>query len=369
MAEKIYFDHNSTTKIDAKVLEAMAEVYRQPLNSSSTHHFGRAANKLLDQARDKVKKLFNAGDNYKVVFTSGGTESNNLALNGFKLITSEIEHSAVYDLAVKKNATLVNVDQNGIIDLGDLEEKLAKLKTRDFLVSVMLANNETGVIQPIKQIAKLVHSFGGLIHSDMVQAAGKIAVDLEDLNIDLASVSAHKICGSQGVGALLIRSGIDVEPLFSGSSQEGGKRPGTVNIAGAVGFGKACEIALDKNNEYKNLEKLRNYLEENLKKIAGENVEIFGQNVERLPNTSFIGLRGIGNQTQLIHFDLNNICVSIGAACSSGSSKPSRVLSAMKIDEEMAKGAIRVSLGLENTQKEIDHFIEIWGELYNRIKN
>jgi cysteine desulfurase len=232
----------------------------------------------------------------------------------------------------------------------------------------MLANNETGVIQPIKEISKLAHQYGGLMHSDIVQAVGKLNIDLEDLNVDMASISSHKLNGPQGVGALLVRNSLDISPIIFGSSQEGGKRPGTLNIAGCVGLGEACKIAVNKISKYQELAILRDYLEASLSKIAGNNLVIFGKEVERLPNTSYIAMRDVDNQTQLINFDLNGIAVSIGAACSSGSSKPSRVLGAMNIQDDLAKSTIRVSLGLQNTKEQIDKFIEIWGNLYNKTK-
>ena len=379
MKERIFFDNNATTKIADEVLQAMIKAYAEPLNPSSIHYFGRTATRLSNQAREHIKKLLGAA-NYQVIFTSGGTESNNLALFGFKdyqVIASATEHPAVYNVALKKSngqvTNIVQVDNNCVVDLGDLEERIKSINTKNFIVSIMLANNETGAIQPIKQIANLVHQYGGLMHSDIVQATGKINIDLEDLNVDMASVSSHKLNGPQGVGVLLIRKSLDIEPIMFGSSQEGGKRPGTLNVAGAVGLGEACRIATDKIIKYQELAKLRDYLESSLIKIANENGEqdviIFSKNVDRLPNTSYIATKGIDNQTQLIDLDLNGIAVSIGAACSSGSSKPSRVLGAMNVADDIAKNTIRVSLGLSNDKAQIDKFIEVWGNLYHKTRN
>ncbi|MFT6331984.1 MAG: cysteine desulfurase [Lentimonas sp.] len=369
--QRIYLDNNATTKIDPKVLEVMNEVYLEPLNPSSTHSFGRKAAKVCNESRKNIKKLLGA-ENYQVIFTSGGTESNNLALLGFKdyqLIASEIEHLAVYNVVLKKNGSFVKVDSDGIVNIDDLEQKIKQLETKNFIVSIMLANNETGIIQPIKEIAKMVHSFGGLIHSDIIQAAGKIEIDLEDLNIDLASISGHKLNGPQGTGALLIRNSLDIDPILFGSSQEGGKRAGTVNVAGSVGLGEAFKLALEKPCKYQELADLRNYLEDEIKKIAGEDVVIFGKNVLRLPNTTYFATLGIDNQTQLIEFDLNGIAISIGSACSSGSSKPSKVLSSMNVADDIAKNTIRVSLGLENSKEQINKFITVWRNLYQNTKN
>jgi len=368
--ERIFFDNNATTKIADEVLQVMIKSYAEPLNSSSIHYFGRTATRISNQAREHIKKLLNAA-NYQVIFTSGGTETNNLALFGFKdyqVISSAIEHPAVYNVALKKSGQIVKVDHNCVVNIADLEKKIKSLNSKNFIVSIMLANNETGAIQPIKEIAQLTHQYSGLMHSDIVQAAGKINIDLEDLNVDMASISSHKLNGPQGVGALLIRKSLDIEPIIFGSSQEGGKRPGTLNVAGCIGLGEACRIAVDKINKYQELAKLRDYLEQNLSKISGEDLTIFSKDVERLPNTSYIATKGIDNQTQLIDFDLNGIAVSIGAACSSGSSKPSRVLGAMNVADDLAKNTIRVSLGLDNTKEQVDKFIDVWTNLYQKTR-
>ncbi|MFT7087378.1 MAG: cysteine desulfurase [Rickettsiales bacterium] len=371
MKERIFFDNNATTKISEEVLQAMIKTYQDPLNPSSIHYFGRCATRVSNNARENIKRLLGAG-NYQVIFTSGGTESNNLALFGFKeyeVIISQIEHPAVYNVALKKNGKIIKVSEDGIVDIADLEERIKSLETKNFIVSVMLANNETGAIQPIKEIAKLTHQYGGLMHSDIVQAVSKINIDLEDLNIDMASISSHKLNGPQGVGALLIRKSLDINPILFGAPQEGGKRPGTLNVAGAVGLGEACRLSVGKVAKYKELENLRNYLETEIKKIANDDVVIFSNLVERLPNTCYLATKGIDNQTQLIDFDLNGIAVSIGSACSSGSSKPSRILAAMNVSDDLAKNTIRISLGLENTKTQIDKFINIWTNLYNKTRN
>lgn len=370
MKERIFFDNNATTKVADEVLQAMIKTYAEPLNPSSIHYFGRTATRVTNAAREHVKKLLGAA-NYQVIFTSGGTESNNLALFGFDypVITCTVEHPAVYNVALKKNGQIIKVDGNCVVDIADLEAKIKNLNSKNFIVSIMLANNETGAIQPIKEIAKIAHQYGGLMHSDIVQATGKIDINLEDLNVDMASISSHKLNGPQGIGALLVRKSLDISPITFGSSQEGGKRPGTLNVAGIVGLGEACRIAVDKISKYKKLAELRNYLEESLIKIANNNLVIFSKDVERLPNTSYIAMRGVDNQTQLIDFDLNGICISIGAACSSGSSKPSRVLGAMDVDDDLAKSTIRVSLGLENTKEQVDKFIEVWGNLYKKTRS
>jgi len=363
----IYFDNNSTTKIDPKVLNLMNETYQKPLNSSSQHQFGQIAAKYVNAAKDKISNLLNA-QNYQIIFNSGATEANNTALQAFEnyqIITSAIEHISVLDLAKKQNATIIGVDAQGLLNLAELEKTLQNLEHKNFLVSVIFANNETGVIQNLKEIARLTHQYGGLIHSDITQAAGKIKVDLEDLNIDLASISAHKINGPQGVGALLVRNSLQINPLILGGLQEEGKRAGTTNIAGIAGFGEACKIDEERLAKYQETANLRDYLENKLTEKAANNVEFFSKTANRLPNTSFFATKNLSNQTLLIALDLNKIAVSIGAACSSGVSKTSPVLKALGVDEKTASCAIRISLGAENTKEEIDKFIAIWEKLYS----
>jgi cysteine desulfurase len=257
--------------------------------------------------------------------------------------------------------------ENGLIDVADLEKKLPE--NGNFLVSLMLANNETGAIQPVEEVAKLVHQKGGLFHCDVVQAAGKIAVDVEKINADFVSISAHKSQGPQGVGALLVRKGLDIKPLIYGGKQEKSKRAGTTNVAGISGFGEACRLAAQKISTYENVKKLRDELEAEIKKIGGNDVFIFSTNAKRLPNTSYIATRGREAKTQLINFDLNNICVSAGPACSSGTSTESRILKAMGIKPEFSTSAVRVSLSAATTKEELEKFIQVWKEFYEKTKN
>lgn len=364
----IYLDNNATTKLNSQVLAKMNEVYQlSALNSSSIHAYGRKASSLVEDARAKIKNLLNAS-NYNIVFTSGGSEANNFVLNAFtveKIIYSTIEHSSIYNVTPQATVIRIGADENSIIDLEQLEQELAKINTPNFLVSVMLANNETGALQPVKEAAKLVHQKGGLIHTDIVQAIGKIPIDLEDLNVDLASISAHKFAGPQGVGALLFRKGLTLLPFIVGGSQETGLRGGTTNVAGIVGFAESLEIATAKIGEYQNVQKLRDYLEAELAaKIDSSDLKIFAKSVARLPNTSYISVRANGGQAQMINFDLNGIMVSAGTACSSKTVKPSRVLLAMGVSEYFANNAIRVSLGLDNNKDEIDKVVIIWKEFY-----
>jgi len=365
----IYFDSNATTKLFPEALAKMNEVYALPLNSSSTHQFGRLGKKMVEEARSELKKLIGA-ENYEVVFTGSSTEATNMMMFGVEateILFSTIEHASVYNCR-PENKKIIEIEalENGLIDIADLEKKLPNHK--NFLVSVMLANNETGAIQPVAEIAKLVHQKGGLFHCDIVQAVGKIEIDLEKLNVDFASVSAHKINGPQGVGAFLYRKGLDIKPLILGSSQEKSKRAGTLNVAGIVGFGEACKISKNKISTYEKIAKLRDFLEAELKKIGGDDIRIFSTNVERLKNTSYIATRDADSQTQLINFDLNGICVSAGPACSSGTLIESRILKAMKVEPSFSTSAIRVSLNTESTKDEVEQFIKVWGEFYTRNK-
>jgi len=368
----IYFDNNATTKVDDKVLEAMVEVYKLPINASATHQLGRKGYEIVENARKSIQELLNAS-NFDVIFTGTSTEATNTLFCGVesdKILRSGIEHAATYNCCPKgKEIIEIEALNTGLVDVEDIKNKLDNFSDSNFLISVMLANSEIGSIQPIAEIAKLTHQKGGLIHADVVQAAGKIEVDLEKLNVDFATISAHKLNGPQGIGALLVRKGINIKPLIFGGGQENSKRAGTTNAAGIAGFGKACELAKTKPEKYKKVKELRDYLEQEIIKIGQDDVKIFGLDVDRLPNTSYSSLAYADAQAQLINFDLNNICVSAGSACSSGSSKASRVLRAIKTTPDFINSAIRVSLSVDNTKEEIDKFITTWKEFYNRHKS
>ncbi len=365
----INFDHNASTQVSPLVLARINEIYSFGANSSSSHGLGRKAAMIIEGARQDLSNALNAA-NYEIYFTSGGTEANNMALfsDDFEQIFyAKFEHSSVYNVR-PRNCEIIDfaVDSNGVIDLNDLQNKLAQTKSPNFLVSIMLANNETGAVQPLREAAKLVHRKGGLIHSDLVQAFGKIRVDLEDLNLDFATVSSHKINGPQGVGAFLVRRGIDVRPMIFGGGHERGKRSGTMNNAAIAGFGVAIQELEEKFSKLNKIRELRDFIESEIKKIGGQNVIFFSQNVLRTPNTSYFALRNADSQTQLIHFDLNQIMISAGSACSSGAIKASRVLQSMNIAPEFSN-AIRISLGCNNTKDEALRFIEIWKEFHDKI--
>jgi len=365
----IYLDNNATTKVAPQVLDKMNEVYQLPLNNSAVHHYGRLATKFVEDARKEVRKLLNA-QAYEVIFTSSATESTNMLFHGCnvkRIFVSQIEHAAVYFCRPEgKEVSEIKVLSNGVVDLENLKLQLEENSDPHFLVSVMFANNETGALQPVEEIAKLVHQKGGLFHCDIVQGVGKVTLDLEKINADFASISAHKISGPQGVGALLMRKGLDIKPLIVGGKQEKSKRAGTCNTAGIAGFGEACKVTAAKISEYENVKKLRDFLEIEIKKIGGKNVKIFCEETNRLPNTCFLALKNSDAQTQLINFDLNQICVSAGSACSSGTVSEPRVLKSMGIDSSFLTSAIRVSLGTETTKEEIEKFIQVWHEFYAR---
>lgn len=365
----VFFDYNSTSKPHNLVIERIVETYQNPFNSSAIHQLGRKANFLIEEARNEIRKLLNA-KNYEIIFTSSATEATNTVFFGTdvqEIFFSAIEHASVYNCRPSdKKITEIAATKNGLIFIDDLQSKIPSCQ--NFLLSLMHANNETGAIQPVELAAKLVHQKGGLFHCDIVQTIGKIEVDLELINADFVSISAHKIQGPQGVGALLIRKGLDLKPLILGSKQEKGKRAGTQNVAGIVGFAEACKLAPSHITDFKKIAVLRDYLEDSIKKIAGDEVEIFSKNVVRLPNTSLISIKNSDAQTQIINFDLNRICISAGAACSSGTLNESRILKAMNVDAEFLNGAIRVSLAPDSTKEEVDRFLAVWQQFFNKIK-
>lgn len=349
---KIYIDHNATTPPDAEVLEAVARIIGEPHNPSSVHYMGRNARKLIEDSRTKIASSINAKD-ARIIFTSSGTEANNLAIKAFKQVAiSAIEHSSI--LKIAKNHIILPVDPNGILEMESIKANLASISS-PFLVSVMMANNETGVIQNIEEISRLVHGMGGFLHIDACQAFGKITVDFRLLDADIMTISAHKMGGIHGAAALIFKKNIPISPQIIGGGQESSYRAGTENIPAIVGFGVASSLIPQKISRMKEIQILRDYMESNL-----HNAIIFSQNVARLPNTSNIAMMNVENQTQLIKFDMANIAVSSGSACSSGKIATSHVLEAMGADEKIAKNAIRVSLGYHTQQEEIDYFIEKW---------
>ena len=363
-----YLDYNATAPTKPEVAEAVARACEMGGNPSSVHRAGRVARRAIEDARVKVAALAGAPSN-EVVFTSGGTEANNLALKGMgvrRLLASAVEHDSVLAAAANSGAevTLVPVDGDGVVDLATLERLLAS-DTAPTLVSVMLANNETGVIQPVAQVAMLAHKAGALMHCDAVQAPGRIALDLAALGADLLTLSAHKLGGPQGVGALIARDRAPLAALQHGGGQELGRRAGTENVAGIVGFGVAAELAGNDLGLSAEIARLRDRLESRLRALA-PGLRIFGTGAERLPNTICLALPGVAAEIQVMALDLAGIAVSAGAACSSGKVTPSHVLRAMGVPEEEVGSAIRVSLGWRTTAGDLDRLLEAWSELYLR---
>ena len=366
--ESIYLDYNATAPVRPRVIEAMSETMKTVGNASSVHASGRRARERVETARGQVARLVGA-DPANVIFTSGGTEADNLALRGFgkrRLLVSAVEHGAVLapSLLIDPDAVILDVDRHGRVDPNAVEQALAGIDG-PALVSVMLANNETGVIEPVREIAEIAHRHGALVHCDAVQGAGKIPIDIEDLGIDMLSLSAHKLGGPQGVGALILRSDLPVDAQIVGGGQELGRRSGTENVAGVVGFGVAAEEALAGLAHMAGLAEMRDGMERRIGEIAPDR-KVFGAGVPRLPNTSCLTMPGVKAETQIMAFDLDGIALSAGSACSSGKVAASHVLEAMDVDMDMALTAIRVSLGWDTTAAEVDRFVAAWEAIYRR---
>lgn len=370
MKNPVYMDHNATTAVRPEARDAVALALALTGNPSSVHGSGRTARRLVEDARDAVAALVGAEPAW-VVFTSGGTEANNLALRVLPkrapILCSAVEHASV--LSVMDGIVEIPVDGDGVVDLGALEALLAGEDT-PALVSVMLANNETGVLQPIADVAALAHEHGALIHCDAVQAAGKMAIDFRTLGCDLMSLSAHKIGGPSGVGALVVTSGVEGDlaliPMLRGGGQERGRRAGTENVPGIAGFGAAARAAREGLTDFARLGRWRERIENRLRQHAGSRVYGFG--APRLANTSCLTMPGVEAETQVIQFDLAGVAVSAGAACSSGKVEPSRVLAAMGVDANEAATAIRVSLGWNTTEDDADKFVEAWIQVYGQAQ-
>jgi len=360
--KRIYFDNNSSCVIDNNVIAFIEHLLPLgPYNPSSIHEDGRKARILLETARNQIAKALNIDlnkDNYQIIFTSSGTEANNLAICNFKhlsMIAGATEHVSILE-ADHPNIKLINVDKNGIIDEQDFQEKLKDAK----FVSIMLANNETGVLQDIKTLTNIAHQHGAIMHCDASQAFGKIEVNLKSLNCDMMTISSHKFGGPLGAAALIIRKDLALKSIIKGGKQEQGMRAGTENVIAIAGFGLAAENNAERIKLASQCNILRDYLEDEILKFSPK-TEIFGRNISRLPNTSCITMPGVKNEQQLITFDLAGISLSAGSACSSGRISASHVLIAMGAANPSE--AIRVSLSLNNTKEEVDKFISIWKDI------
>ena len=363
MIEQAYLDWNATARLRPEARAAVLASLDAGGNPSSVHGSGRMARRMVEQAREEVAALVGVTPG-EVVFTSGGTEANALALTpalGDVLLVSAIEHPSVRSGGRVPAVQDIAVTSDGVVDLESLQQCL-KGASRP-LVSIMLANNETGVVQPVAEAAEIVHAAGGLLHVDAVQGPGRIACDLRALGADLMTLSAHKLGGPQGVGALIRREALDLDPQIKGGGQERGARAGTENVPGIAGFGAAATaVRHNWRDEAVRMVALRDRLEAGLKAIAPQAV-IFGEAASRLPNTTLFAVPGVKAETAVIALDLEGVAVSSGAACSSGKVTPSHVLAAMGIDAGLTRGAIRVSLGYSTTEAEIEAFLKAWAKL------
>jgi cysteine desulfurase len=376
MAERIYLDWNATTPLRVEARQAMAAAWDLPGNPSSVHAEGRQARRMIEEARTAVAEAVGAQPR-NLVFTSSGTEANALALTpGLRkgagapverLAVSAIEHASVLTGGRFPPDAIgrIQVTPSGVVDL----KRLASLLETGgpALVSIMAANNETGALQPVREVAEIVHRAGGLLHVDAIQAFGKISFDINEIGADLVTLSAHKIGGPKGIGALVLADGIEgVDPLLLGGGQEMGRRAGTENVAGIAGFGAAVRAAIGaREADAAHLEGLRKRLEAGLRETP--RTIVFSDDVPRLPNTTLFTIPGLRAETAVIGFDLEGIAVSSGSACSSGKVQPSHVLEAMGFGAKLAQGAVRLSLGWSTTEADVESCLKAWRKLANTL--
>jgi cysteine desulfurase len=367
----IYFDNNSTTLLSPRAATVMAEMARSiPLNPSSIHSYGRKAKFILEEARQSILNSFSALKNYSLTFTGSGTESNNLVLKNFysnQIFISAIEHLSVYEQRkYSDNISLVQVDHQGRLDLNHLELMLKNRKSDRCLVSVIYANNATGVLQDFDKIVPLVRQYGAFMHTDFTQAPGKLKFKLDDNDFDFVTVSSHKFFGPIGIGGLFHKKGIHLGPQMVGGGQEKGLRSSTENVIGAVGMATAAaemNINLEQNIAY--ISSLRDAMEDRLRKFYPD-IKIASQAANRICNTSMILMPGVESRLQLIQFDLRGFAVNSGSACSSGKTMLAHVLSAMNYSNEDASCAIRISLSKHNTLQEVNAFCDIWEDIFSQ---
>lgn len=375
--KRVYLDHAATTPVDPAVVDAMLPYFTRFYgNASSLHAYGREAHNAMDEARKNAAELINA-ESDEIIFTAGGTESDNIAIKGIAykkkkgyIITSSIEHPAVLETcrALEREGfevTYLPVDRFGMVNPSDVE---SAIKDETILISIMHANNEIGTIQPIKEIAKIASENGIIFHTDAVQSAGKVPIDVRRMNIDLLSLSSHKIYGPKGVGALYIRKGVRIEPIIHGGGHERGLRSSTENIPGIVGFGKACELAKKRmDKDVPHLIKLRDTLIPNTVNTIEESY-LNGHPKERLPNNAHFRFTAIEGESLIMSLDDEGIAASTGSACSSKKLEPSHVLMAIGLNEVEAHGSLRLTLGRENTDEEVEYVLEVLPEVVERLR-
>jgi cysteine desulfurase len=375
---RVYLDYNSTSPLYPEVIEAMLPYLREHFgNPSNLHYYGRETREAIENARTQVAELLNATPE-EIFFTSGGTEANNWAIKGIAysketkghIISLPIEHGSVlntcnYLVAKGYDVTLVNVDASGLVDPDDVRKAIKK---NTILVSIMHSNNEVGTIEPIQEIAKIAHEAGVYFHTDAVASAGKVNLDVVELGVDLMTISAHKIHGPKGVGALYIKKGTKLEPIIHGGHHEKGMRAGTENLAGIVGFGKACAILKGTMAEdIKKMKMLRDHLEQEIFKRIPE-VRLNGHPDKRLVNTTHISVAYVEGEALLMNLDLEGVAVASGSACASGEPEPSPVLKAMAVPPEYINSPVRFSLGRENTMEDIDYAVSVLEQVTNRLR-
>ena len=373
---RVYLDNNASTPVLPEVFEAMKPYYLERFgNASSIHHFGQHARAAVEKARASVAALLNARP-AEIVLTSGGTESDNLGIFGFlnkgdHVITSTIEHSAVLNSCKRLEqmgceVTYIGVNERCEIDPQDVRDAL---RPTTKLITIMMANNETGVLQPVEEVGRIAKEADVFFHTDAVQAAGKVPVDVRKIDCDALSISGHKIHGPQGTGALFLKKGTLIQPLLYGGNHERQRRAGTENLPGIVGLGKAAEISREwlANNGPAEMAALRDRLENGLTCVM-DDIGVNGKNAPRVPNTTNIYVDHIEGEALVIALDLKGLAVSSGAACSSGAIEPSHVLLAMGMPHQRARGSIRISLGKQTTQEEIDYALSLIPEAVARLR-
>ena len=375
-----YFDNGATTRIKDEVLQEMMPYLKEEYgNPSSVYGLARKSKKAIEEAREKVANLIGANKN-EIYFVGSGSEADNTALKGIAylnknnknhIITSKIEHPAILDSCKFLESqgyeiTYINVDEKGFVDLDELKKSIID---KTCLISIMFANNEIGTIEPIEDISKIARDNNIIFHTDSVQACGNVKIDVHKMGIDMLSISAHKIHGPKGIGALYVKENLQFEKFINGGHQERDKRAGTENVAGIVGFGKAAELAKNNiENHIKSMRELRNYyIEEVTKKIP--NIKINGALNARLPGNSNISFQGVNASDLLLELDNVGICASSGSACSSKDTKPSHVLTAIGLKEDLINGALRVTFGEFNTKEEVDYLVKNLEEAVNKFRN
>lgn len=377
--KQIYLDNNATTRMREEVLEAMMPYLRDIYgNASSVHQFGRTARKAIDDARAKVAALLGAASPEEVIFTSGGTESDNYAIKGVAhalkgkgdhIITSPIEHHAVYNTCkfLEKEGckvTYLGVDQYGMINPDELKKAITD---KTILISIMYANNEMGTIEPVEEIGKIAKERGIYFHTDAVQAVGKVPFSVKDMDISLLAMSAHKIYGPKGVGALYMKKGVKATPQLHGGHHEMNKRAGTENVAGIVGLGKAAELALKEMAEEGRIKELRDYLFKGITSNI-DDVKLNGHPEKRLPNTLNVSFTYLEGESIILNLDMEGVAASTGSACTSGTLMPSHVLTAMGVDPVNTQGSVRFSLGRDNTKEDMDYVISVLPPIIKKLR-